>query len=196
MSQGRSHDNKEAKRFTRHCPYQHFKRHGFRLQRLNIDISFRLLREQIIFTETGPERAGIGASYLLSLEDTMELKQAVSVSLLVCVTMLFNHGCVYVGPPAGSDYAVVEGGKAFIIVSPTLTVAVPVNVAIGDRVAEAAANAAVGYLKGLPGATTSLNRAEAVQKGVGAGITKAAETGEEVDRKELETFVQQVVSKI
>jgi hypothetical protein len=73
---------------------------------------------------------------------------------------------------------------------------VPVNVAIGDKVAEAAANAAVGYLKGLPGAITALNRAEAVQKGVDAGITKGAETNQQVDRKELETFVRQVVEKI
>lgn len=71
--------------------------------------------------------------------------------------------------------------------------------AIGDEVAKAAANAAVGYLTGLPGglgAITQLNRAEAVQKGVGVGVTKAAETGQPVDRKELETFVQQVVAKI
>ena len=50
--------------------------------------------------------------------------------------------------------------------SPTLAVSVPVNVALGDKVAEAAANAAVGYLKGIPGAITSLNRTEAIQQGV------------------------------
>lgn len=71
----------------------------------------------------------------------------------------------------------------------------PVNVALGDKVAEAAANAAVGYLKGLPGAITSLSRAEAVQQGVDAGVRKAAETGQQVDRKVLETFVQGEVAK-
>ena len=110
--------------------------------------------------------------------------------------ILFNHGCAYVGPTTGTDHAMVQGGKAYVTVSPSLAFAVPVNVAIGDKVAEAAANAAVGYLKGLPGAITSLNRTEAVQKGVEAGATKAVETGEQVDRKELETFVQQVVAKI
>lgn len=110
--------------------------------------------------------------------------------------MLFSHGCAYVGPTTGTDHAFVQGGKAYITVSPTLAVSVPVNAAIGDKVAEAAANAAVGYLKGLPGAITSLNRAEAVQKGIDAGAAKAAESNQRVDRKELENFVQQVVAKV
>ncbi len=110
--------------------------------------------------------------------------------------MLFNYGCAHVGPTTGTDHAFVQGGKAYITVSPTLAVSVPVNVAIGDKVAEAAANAAVGYLKGLPGAITSLNRAEAVQKGIDAGVAKAAESNQRVDRKELENFVQQVVAKV
>ena len=80
--------------------------------------------------------------------------------------------------------------------SPTLAVSVPVNVAIGDKVAEAAANAAVGYLKGLPGAITSLNRTEAVQQGVDAGVKTAAETGQPVDREKLQMFVQEVVARI
>ena len=67
--------------------------------------------------------------------------------------ILFNHGCAYVGPTTGTDHAMVQGGKAYITVSPSLTFAVPVNVAIGDKVAEAAANAVVGYLKGLPAST-------------------------------------------
>ncbi len=70
------------------------------------------------------------------------------------------------------------------------------HVAIGDKVAEAAANAAMGYLKGLPGVITLMNRAEAVRKGIDAGITKASETAQQIDRKELEIFVQQVVAKI
>lgn len=110
--------------------------------------------------------------------------------------MLFNHGCAYVGSTTGSDYAKVEGGKAIITVSPSIKVEVPVNVALGDKVAEAAANAAVGYLTGLPSAITQLNRAEAVQKGIDAGVTKAAETGQPVDGQKLEAFVQQVVAKI
>ena len=85
---------------------------------------------------------------------------------------------------------------AYITVSPTLAVSVPVNVALGDKVAEAAANAAVGYLKGIPGAITSLNRTEAIQQGVGAGVKKAAEIGQPVDRGQLEVFVQEVVAKI
>ena len=125
----------------------------------------------------------------------MKIKQAVSLLLFACV-MLFNHGCAYVGPTTGSDHAMVEGGKAYITVSPNLTVAVPVNVGIGDKVAEAAANAAVGYLKGLPGAITSLSRVEAVKKGVDEGAKKAAETGQPVDRTKLEAFVQEVVAKI
>ena len=110
--------------------------------------------------------------------------------------ILFNHGCAYVGPTTGTDHAFVQGGKAYITVSPTLAVSVPVNVAIGDKVAEAAANAAVGYLKGIPGAITSLNRTEAIQQGVGAGVKKAAEIGQPVDRGQLEVFVQEVVAKI
>jgi hypothetical protein len=90
----------------------------------------------------------------------------------------------------------VTGGKAYVTVSPSLAFAVPVNVAIGDKVAEAAANAAVGYLKGLPGAITALSRAEAVQQGVGAGIKKAAEIGQLVDQEKLQSFVQEVVAKI
>lgn len=110
--------------------------------------------------------------------------------------ILFNHGCAYVGPTTGTDHAFVQGGKAYITVSPTLAVSVPVNVALGDKVAEAAANAAVGYLKGIPGAITSLNRTEAIQQGVGAGVKKAAEIGQPVDRGQLEVFVQEVVAKI
>jgi hypothetical protein len=125
----------------------------------------------------------------------MTFTQAVSI-IFFGGLILFNHGCAYIGSTTGTDHAFVQGGKAYITVSPTLAVSVPVNVAIGDKVAEAAANAAVGYLKGLPGAITALNRAEAVQKGVDAGITKGAETNQQVDRKELETFVRQVVEKI
>ena len=125
----------------------------------------------------------------------MEWKRAASVTLLVSL-MLFSYGCAYVGPTTGTDHAFVQGGKAYITVSPTLAVSVPVNAAIGDKVAEAAANAAVGYLKGLPGAITSLNRVEAVQQGVGAGVKTAAETGQPVDREKLKTFVQEVVAKI
>lgn len=125
----------------------------------------------------------------------MELKHAVSVILFVGL-MLVNHGCAYVGPTTGTDHAVVQGGKAYITVSPTLTVTVPVNVAIGDKVAEAAANAAVGYLNGHPGAITSLSRVAAVQKGVDEGVKKAAETGQQVDREKLQSFVQEVIAKI
>jgi hypothetical protein len=125
----------------------------------------------------------------------MEWKRAVLFISFVSL-MLFSHGCAQVGSTTGTDHAFVQGGKAYITVSSTLAVSVPVNVAIGDKVAEAAANAAVGYLKGFPGAITALNRAEAVQKGMDAGVKKAAETGQQVDRKELEAFVQQVVAKI
>ena len=125
----------------------------------------------------------------------MTFTHAASVIFFVGL-FLFNYGCAYVGPTTGTDHAFVQGGKAYITVSPTLAVSVPVNVAIGDKVAEAAANAVVGYLKGLPGAITSLNRTEAVQQGVDAGIKTAAETGQPVDREKLKTFVQEVVAKI
>jgi hypothetical protein len=125
----------------------------------------------------------------------MTFTQAVSI-IVFAGLILFNHGCAYVGPTTGTDHAFVQGGKAYITVSPTLAVSVPVNVAIGDKVAEAAANAAVGYLKGIPGAITSLNRTEAIQQGVGAGVKKAAEIGQPVDRGQLEVFVQEVVAKI
>ena len=125
----------------------------------------------------------------------MEFKPYASAIFFVGL-ILFNHGCAYVGPTTGTDHAFVQGGKAYIAVSPTLAVSVLVNVAIGDKVAEAAANAAVGYMKGLPGAITSLNRAEAVQQGVDAGVKKSAETGQPVDREQLKTFVQEVVAKI
>lgn len=125
----------------------------------------------------------------------MKFKQAGSVIVVVGL-MLLHYGCTYVGPTTETDHAMVQGGKAYITVSPSLAFSVPVHVAIGDTVAEAAANAAVGYLKGLPGAITSLNRTEAVQQGVGAGVKKAAETGQPVDREQLTSFVQEVVAKI
>ncbi len=125
------------------------------------------------------------------------MKMTSSCSVMLCVgLMLVGHGCAYVGSTTGTDHAMVTGGKAYVTVSPSLAFAVPVNVAIGDKVAEAAANAAVGYLKGLSGAITSLNRAEAVQQGVGAGVKKASEAGQLVDRTKLEAFVQEVVAKI
>src|SRR3954451_17422933 len=125
----------------------------------------------------------------------MAFPHAISV-IFFSGLVLFNHGCAYVGPTTGTDHAFVQGGKAYITVSPTLAVSVPVNAAIGDNVAEAAANAAVGYLKGLPGAITSLNRAEAVQRGVDAGVKTAGETGQPVDWEKLKMFVQEVVAKI
>lgn len=125
----------------------------------------------------------------------MKFTQAVLV-IFFGGLLLFNYGCAYVGPTTGTDHAMVQGGVAYVTVPPSLAFAVPVNVAIGDTVAEAAVNAAVGYLKGLPGAITSLNRTEAVQQGVGAGVKKAAETGQPVDRQKLEAFVQEVVAKI
>jgi hypothetical protein len=125
----------------------------------------------------------------------MEFKHAASVIVFIGLALL-NHGCAYVGSTTGTDHAFVQGGKAYITVSPTLAVSVPVNAAIGDKVAEAAANAVVGYLKGLPGAITSLNRTEAVQQGVDAGVKIAAETGQPVDREKLRAFVQEVVAKI
>ena len=125
----------------------------------------------------------------------MTFTQAVSI-IFFGGLILFSHGCAYVGSTTGTDHAMVQGGRAYITVSPSLAFAVPVNVAIGDKVAEAAANAAVGYLKGLPGAITSLSRVEAVKKGVDEGAKKAAETGQPVDRTKLEAFVQEVVAKI
>jgi hypothetical protein len=125
----------------------------------------------------------------------MTVTHAVSIIFFVGL-ILFNHGCAYVGSTTGTDHAFVQGGKAYITASPTLAVSVPVNAAIGDKVAEAAANAAVGYLKGFPGAITPSNRVEAVQQGVDAGVKKAAETGQPVDRGKLEAFVQEVVAKI
>ena len=126
----------------------------------------------------------------------MEWRQAVSI-IFFDGLILFNHGCAYVGPTTGTDHAFVQGGKAYITVSPTLAVSVPVNAAIGDKVAEAAANAAVGYLKKFPtGAITQQSRAEAVQQGVGVGVKKASETGQPVDQRQLEAFVQEVVAKI
>jgi hypothetical protein len=126
------------------------------------------------------------------------MKMTSSYSVILCVgLMLLNYGCAHVGSTTGTDHAFVQGGKAYITVSPTLAVSVPVNAAIGDKVAEAAANAAVGYLKGFPSGTiTQQNRAEAVQQGVGAGVKKAAEVGQPVDRGQLEAFVQEVVAKI
>ena len=125
----------------------------------------------------------------------MTFTQAVSI-IFFGGLILLNHGCAYVGSTTGTDHAMVQGGKAYITVSPSLAFVVPVNVAIGDKVAEAAANAAVGYLKGLSGAITSLNRTEAVQKGVDEGVKTAAETGQPVDREQLQSFVQEVVAKI
>jgi len=125
----------------------------------------------------------------------MTLTHAASV-IVFGGLILFSHGCAYVGSTTGTDHAMVQGGRAYITVSPSLAFAVPVNVAIGDKVAEAAANAAVGYLKGLPEAITSLNRVEAVRKGVDAGVKTAAETGQPVDQEKLKTFVQEVVAKI
>ena len=125
------------------------------------------------------------------------MKFTQTVSIIFCVgLMLINFGCAYVGPTMGTDHAMVQGGKAYVTVSPSLAFAVPVNVAIGDKVAEAAANAVVGYLKGLPGAITSVNRVEAVKQGVDAGIATAAKTGQPVERTKLEAFVQEVVAKI
>lgn len=110
--------------------------------------------------------------------------------------ILFSHGCAFSkGDAIATGSGNSTGPVATVEVSPTFKVEVPVNVALGDKVAEAAANAAVGYLKGLPGAITSLSRAEAVQQGVDAGVRKAAETGQQVDRKVLETFVQGKVAK-
>ena len=126
----------------------------------------------------------------------MKLTQAASV-VFCGGLMALNYGCAFVGPTTGTDYAMVQGGKAYITVPPSLAFAVPVNVAIGDKVAEAAANAAVGYLKGVPpGAITQQNRAEAVQQGVEAGVKTAAETNQPVDREKLRSFVQEVVAKI
>lgn len=125
----------------------------------------------------------------------MEFKHAASVIVFIGL-ILFSHGCAHVGSTTGTDHAFVQGGKAYITVSPTLAVSVPVNAAIGDNVAEAAANAVVGYLKGFPGAITPLNRAEAVQKGMAAGVKTAAGTGQPVDREKLKTFVEEVVARI
>ena len=125
----------------------------------------------------------------------MKFKHAASVTCVVGL-ILFNQGCGIASSTTGTGHATVQGGNVNVTVSPSLTVSVPVNVAIGDKVAEAAANAAVGYLKGLSGAITSLNRAEAVQQGVAEGVKKSAETGQPVDREQLKTFVQEVVAKI
>lgn len=62
----------------------------------------------------------------------MKLTRSFSVILLVCL-MLFIHGCAYVGPTTGTDHAVVQGGKAYIMVSPSLTVTVPVDVAMAIK---------------------------------------------------------------
>lgn len=128
-------------------------------------------------------------------EDEMRYRPALS-TLMFTVLALIIHGCAVVGPTTGSGQAHVAGGTATVTVSPTTTFSVPVTIGIGDKVAEAAAQAAVGYLTGPVGPITSLLRSEAVQKGIEAGMAKAAETGEPVDRNALKTFLQQVVEKI
>ena len=125
----------------------------------------------------------------------MTFTRAISI-LFFGGLMLFHHGCADFGPTMGTDHAMVQGGKAYVTVSPSLAFMVPVNVEISDKVAEAAANAAVRYLKGLPAAITALQRAEAVQQGVDAGVKTAAETGQSVDQEKLKTFVREIVAKI
>ena len=128
----------------------------------------------------------------------MDVKHSLASIISVCV-MLVPNGCAYVGSTMGTDYAVVEGGKAIVTVSPTVKFEVPVTISLGDEVAKAAANAAVGYMKGIPGAITQLNRDIAIQKGVEAGLRQARKSGQEVggvDQQQLNAFVQQVVEKI
>ena len=137
----------------------------------------------------------MSASSLHVVEDAMACKTFHS-AIILGILMLLNASCAVVGPTAGSGQANVVGGTATVTVSPTTTFSVPVTIGIGDKVAEAAAQAAVGYLTGLSGPLTVLNRAEAVRKGIEAGVAQAAETGQPVDRNALETFVQQVVEKI
>jgi hypothetical protein len=128
----------------------------------------------------------------------MEAGKKCLVGLCLFVILL-HSGCAHVGSTAGTDQVVVQDGWALITYSPTLKAEVPVQVALGDEVAKAAANAAVGYLKGVGGAITQLHLDGAVQKGMEAGIKKSAESGKPVtdaDRKELESFLRQVVEKI
>lgn len=125
------------------------------------------------------------------------MKFNTSISILAYVGLiLFNFGCAIVGSTTGSGHAQVVGGTATVTVSPTTTFSVPVTIGIGDKVAEAAAQAAVGYLTGLSGPLTLLHRAEAVRKGIAAGVAKADETSQPVDQQALESFVQKVVEKI
>ena len=114
----------------------------------------------------------------------------------ILLLSLLNSSCAVVGHTTGSGQAHVVGGVATVTVSPTTTFSVPVTIGIGDKVAEAAAQAAVGYLTGLSGPLTLLNRAEAIRKGVETGVAKAAETNQSVDRQMLENFVQRVVEQI
>jgi hypothetical protein len=68
-----------------------------------------------------------------------------------------------------------------VSVSPTLTLA------LGDKVAEAvtkaASDAANAYFATLKGPLTQLQKDTAVEKGVAAGETKAAEMGKPLDAK-------------
>jgi hypothetical protein len=128
----------------------------------------------------------------------MDVKLSLAAIISVCVMLVLN-GCVYVGSTTGTDHAVVEGGKAIVTVSPSVKFEVPVNISLGDEVAKAAANAAVGYLKGVPGAITQLNRDIAIQKGVESGVRQAQKSDQQVtnvDQEQLKAFVQQVVEKL
>jgi hypothetical protein len=131
----------------------------------------------------------------LSKEHLMK-SESFHPAMIFATLLLLNSSCAIVGPTTGSGEAHVSGGIATVTVSPTTTLSVPVTIGIGDKVAEAAAQAAVGYLTGLSAPVTLLNRAEAVRKGLDAGLTKAADIGQSVDRQALETFVEKVVEKI
>lgn len=107
-------------------------------------------------------------------------------------------GCAYVGSSTGTDRAVVQGGRAVIVVSPTVKAEIPVSAAIGDEVARAAADAAVQYLQGLGSPISQLNRAEAIRIGIDAAVKKSALNGRqpgEGERQEVESFVRQIAEK-
>jgi dihydroorotase-like cyclic amidohydrolase len=127
------------------------------------------------------------------------LTESIFQILIFSALPLISYGCAFTGgTSAVGQGANATGGTSTVNVQASPKLEVRTQIALGDEVAKAAADAAMTYLTALPILPKNDQKNEAVRRGVDAGITMAKDQRQTVtmeNRAELEKYVNGIVDR-
>lgn len=129
----------------------------------------------------------------------MHLRRFPGARLLLLSTAAFCLLAVAAAGCAETGGATVTGqNNTAITGNSTTNVIVAPSLALGDKVAQAAADAAKAYMGGLPSAISDADRAAALDKGVDAGLDESRKSGHEpsdAEKSELKDKLKAAIDK-